>query len=769
MIFFKTYIRHLLKNKLYTAVTVVGFAISITFVLLLSVYIENELSVDDFHEHKARIFRLENETVDFSPPIAEDLKTTIPEIEDYTRVLDDSGRISVADGEKIKFDYIGVDAPFFQIFSFPLLEGNPEEALQTQNSIVLSKSMALQLFGSTEVLHRKVSINSQHKFIVSGIMEDFPENTHFKKQDALVNFKAFRTLWGFESILEEYGFCSVSIYFLARPFTDLPSKAPEILEKFKKDFWLYQEGWANILEFTPLKELYFSPKDGNGTQSNSKTLIMVLSVIVLLILLLAIGNYVSLTIAQSTFRGREVAIKKLLGSSKKKLFIQFISESILLCLLAVLLALFLAKMAEPIYDSLLDTRLNLRDQLNLGNLLLFSGVFCLIGLLSGLLPAMQITSFSPIEVVKGMFRRKSKKVYSKAFILFQYTVTITLLACSWLIAKQTIFLREYDLGFAKDNIVQLEYLAALDKKASIKDALIQIPGVKNVSLTWHSPLSGGSNQTFEYNGKPLSFQEFVVDSSFFKVFDIEVNPTTVAYTKAGVYLNATALKSLELDGPPLSYKMEEYEVPILGTVADFNFEKLNKGIRPLMIRQEYDGMYPTDIFLKISGGNMMQTLDKVESTYAQFLSNTPFEFRFIDDTISQWYLKEERTGKIIGYFTLLSFIISVMGILAMSTFYIQQRNKEIGIRKVNGASIRQILSLLNLDFVKWVGIAFLIAVPISWFAISKWLEGFAYKTTMNWWIFVLAGISALIIALITVSWHSFKAATTNPVKVLRDE
>lgn len=765
----KSYLRHLIKNKLYTVVTVVGFAISLTFIVLLSVYIQNELAVDDFHVNKERIYRLENESVDFSPPIAVDLKNSIPEIEDFTRALEGDGRINISGEQRLKINYLGVDASFFDIFSFPLIKGRPEEVLQTANSIVLSKSMAMKLFGSTDAVGKSVFLNTDHKFTVTGVMENFPENTHFVPQDALVNLKAFKDLWGFENIMEEYGFASLSIYLLSKANTDLPSKAPEILKKFNKDYWIYKDGWAKIVEFTPLKDLYFSPKIGNGTKSNSKTLITVLSVIVLLILLLAVGNYVNLTLAQATFRGKEVAIKKLLGGSKRQLFLQFIKESVFLCLAAVVLALVLAKLIEPSFDSLLDTQLNLHTKINLLNVLLFIGVFGLVGVLSGVLPAAKIAAFKPLEVVKGTFRKQSKSIYGKAFITFQYTVTIALLACSWIILKQTDFLRGKDLGFQKNNIVHVEYLGSNDQKETIKNALLKVPGVEDVSLTWQSPLSGGSNQTFEYGERSLSFQEFAVDSSFFNVFNIEMKPTTVAYSEKGRYLNKTALAELELGDRPVSFKMEEEEIPILGVVSDFNFKELRDKIGPLMLRQQNADFMADNIFLKITGQNSFQTADKIKSTYAGLIDGAEFDLTFIDDTIDQWYEKDERTGKIIGYFTLLSFIISAMGILAMSTFYMQQRKKEIGIRKVNGATITQILTLLNRDFVKWVGLAFIIAVPISWYAMNKWLEGFAYKTTMSWWIFALAGLTALIIALLTVSWQSFRAATNNPVDALRDE
>ena len=765
----KSYLRHLVKNKLYTAVTIIGFAISLTFIVLLSVYISNELSVDNFHKNKDRLYRLENESVDFSPPIAEDLKNSIPEIEDFTRVLDSDGRINVADGQKLKIDYLGVDASFFEMFSFPLVHGKPDEVLQAANSIVLSKSMAMKLFGNIDVVGKSVFLDTVHKFTITGVMEDIQENTHFTDQDALVNLMAFKALWGFENIMQEYGFASLSIYFLAKKNTDLPAKATAILEKFKKDYWLYTEGWATTVELTPLKDLYFSAKVGNGTKSNSKTLITILSFIVLLILLLAVGNYVNLTIAQATFRGKEVAIKKLLGGSKKQLFLQFIRESVLLCLIAVLLSLLLAKLIEPAFDALLQTQLQLNNKITLPNLVSFLLLFALIGIVSGILPALKIAGFRPIEIVKGTFRTKVKSSYGKAFITFQYTVAISLLACSWIIMKQTDFLRNKELGFQKDNIVHMEYLGATDKKETIKNALLQIPGVEDISITWQSPLSGGSNQTFESNGKSVSFQEFAVDSSFFNVFEMKVKPSNVAYSDKGMYLNETAIQELGLTDEAISFKMEENEIPILGIVNDFNFKELRDNIGPLMIRQQTPNFQADDIFLKINGTTIFNTVEKIKTTYAGLVEDAEFDLTFVDEAINQWYEKDERTGKIIGYFTLLSFIISAMGILAMSTFYMQQRKKEISIRKVNGATIIQILSLLNKDFVKWVALAFVIAVPVSWYAMNQWLEGFAYKTSMSWWVFGMAGLTALTIALLTVSWQSFRAAAANPVDSLKEE
>ena len=315
----------------------------------------------------------------------------------------------------------------------------------------------------------------------------------------------------------------------------------------------------------------------------------------------------------------------------------------------------------------------------------------------------------------------------------------------------------------------MDYLGNNEQKETIKNALQKLPGVQDVSITWGSPLDGGSNMSFDFKGKEVSFQEFAVDPSFFKVFDLRIEPTDNAYSNDGVYINETALKTLEFESGPNAFKPYDTSYPILGVVNDFNFNELSQNIGPIVLFQQQKDSYTSNIFLKISGVNSFETISKVKSAYASLVDNVPFEVVFVDDAINAWYLKEEKTAKIIGYFTLLSFIISFMGILAMSIFFMQHRRKEISIRKVNGATISQILSLLNKNFLKWVMLAFIIAVPISWYAINQWLQNFAYKTTISWWIFALAGMTTITIAALTVSWQSLKVALENPVKSLREE
>ncbi len=767
----RLFLRHLRKNKLFTAITVFGFAIALLFVVLLTVYVDQELAVDDFHEKKERIFRLEteNSAADFPAPIAVQLKNEHPEIEEYTRIISDDGIISNTLDQKFQFDYIGVDQGFLNMFSFPLVEGTKTEALQTKNGIVISKKLATQLFNNDTALGKKLTIDDGHNFIVTGVMKDLPEDTHFQKIDALINVKITGELWNAGDLMSNMGFGSFSIYFMEKEGANLPAKAPQILEKFKKEFDLYTEGYANDLLFTPLKDLYFSSNDSHASKTNSKSLLIVLSLIVLLILVLAVINYINLTIAQTSFRAKEIAVKKLLGSTKKRLLIIFSLESIFLCLIALCIALFLAKLTEPVFNSLLETKLHLNTHFTWVNIIGLTGIFSLVGLISGLLPAIFMTNFKPIEMVRGTFQKKTKGAFAKTLITFQYTVTIALIICTVFVAKQTMFLRNHDLGFEKEHILWLDYVGNTSQKSTIRNAIAQIPGVKNVSIVTDSPLDGGSNISFYRNNEPMSFQEFRVDEHFLDVFDISTQKNNVAWDQTGVYINETGANVLGFTSFPSLLPLEDGQFKILGVVNDFNFNELSKSIGPAFIRPSWKGLQPYQIFIKLQGTASIDAIPQIKTAYESLIAETPYTYGFVDESIHEWYVKEEKTAKIIGYFTLLSLIISALGILGMASFYMHQRKKEIGIRKVHGSSLSRDILYLNKEFLRLIIFAFIIAIPIAYFSMRQWLEGFAYQTELSWWVFAFGGGITLFIATMTVSWQSWKIAITNPIEALRVE
>ena len=768
----KIFIKQLSKNKLYSLVTIFGFSVSLMFIVLISAYLRQETSVDKFHEKKDRLFRLVNEDDSgFGATIGRKLADALPEVESYTRIFDYNQYctpVNSGSDNKLNAEILMVDSAFFNMFSFKLLEGLPNEVLNAKNSILLTPKFARALFGSISPLGKQIKSSNGLILQVTGIFEEMPENTQFKKYDAIANIRLLPDFMGWKEVLDNNDMCDFTYYVLAKEGTNIIAKEEQALDLLKTDLWTYKDGRVKSFGFEPIAESYFSDKPGNIRQ-NSKTLITVLLTIVLIILLLAIINYVNLTIAQSGFRNKEVAIRKLMGSSRIALIYEHVTESVMFSFIAAIIGIFLAFLAEPVFNKLLDTHIDLLHYAGPIDLLIVVFAMLVIGIISGLFPSLLLTKLKPVEVVKGSFRTKTKTSYSKVLVSFQFAATIALIVCAITITKQTRYMQNFDMGFKKENIVQIDKAFPKEKRQAFNDILKQIPGVEQVSFVCGTPLSGGNNQSFTYNSKPVSFQEFLVDTAFFSMMGISYTLTGVAWSDNVLWLNKNAVKELGLDPLPKSFKRYDEEFPVYGVVEDFHFSDLHQPVGLAMLSPLNDKKWSWNVLVKISGKNIAGSMAQIKSAYSSFTDNAPFDYKFLDSEVDSWYKKEANTSKIITWFSVLTIIISVMGILALVTLFNQLRTKEIGVRKVNGAKISEVMVTLNKDFVKWVAVAFVIATPVAYYAMNKWLENFAYKTTLSWWIFALAGFLALGIALLTVSWQSWRAATRNPVEALRYE
>jgi len=766
----KSFLKHLLKNKLYSLITIFGFSISLMFILLLSIYIKNEYSADQFHVKKDKIFRLTHgEECGFAPPSGELLMQNLPELESFVRTCGGKEFLSSAGTPKLKARLLYTDSTFFKMFSFKLIKGDPEKVLKRKSTVVLSQSFAYKLFGKIPEIGSTIKLANEHEFELTGIMADFPDETHFEKVDALISFPTLALVWGSQALLEQYNNNSFGLYILAKPNCNIQSKENEILKLFKEVNWMFTKGFATYVKAEPLTDLYFSTSKSYMTKHKSKRFVQVLSGIVLMILVLSIINYVNLTIAQSSFRSKEIAIRKLVGAKKLGLLLQSLTESILLSFFSLVIAIILSFQVEPVFNYLLDTRLNLISELTMGNIFLATLIMCLIGIVSGLIPALKISRYDPIEVVKGKFKLKEKNIYSKIMISFQYLIIITLIICALFISKQTLYMRNYQLGFNQDNIVCFDNNIPKVKQRVFGEILSKIAGVNDVCLTRGTPLDGGNNLSFTYDDRQLSFQHFYVDTNFFKLLNIPVKKTGVAYSSKVCWLNEAAIEALEFQKLPLSFKMKDNEWPVYGVVKNFHFRDLKDQLGPALFHIMKPNQYAGSYVVKLEGKNSYQAIQEIERVHRDFTDGIPLELEFFDESVRKWYEHEEKVGEIVAYFALLTAIISVMGLFAMSLYYVQQKQKEIGVRKVNGAKTREMLVMLNIDFIKWVVIAFFLACPIAWYAMSKWLENFAYKTELSWWIFALAGLISMGIALLTVSFQSYRAATRNPVESLRYE
>ena len=780
----KTYWRFLGNNRLYTLVTVLGFAVSLMFVLLLSIYVKQELSVDQFHEKKDRIFLLARDRKEaaFANPVADLVKDNIPEVESFVRVAQQKVRIDVS-GEKQSIQALLADSAFFTIFSFPLIEGNASNVLTTGNSAVITPSLARRLFKDEEPIGKSIILTNAYpsvEVVVTGIMQELSQNTQIPQSDLIINYGVVRNYHGGiddrdgSDILTGYWNSGFAIYFLAKTGTDLPTKTPEILKLFyNHDYWIYTKGFSDSVTFIPLTDVYFSNglETGNGAiKTNSKSLIFVYLAIALLILGVAILNYINLSVAQAGKRGKEAALRKLLGCSKKELFVQFISESMVLTVISFAIGLFLAFFAEPFFNNVLNTQLHLGRELATASfILILLALILLTGFVAGLIPALTVLRFQPIEVIKGTFARKVKTTYSKILISFQYVVAITLLACCGFILKQTYFMKTYDLGFERDNLLIINEDVDSERIPALRSQLEAIAGVDRVSFPAGTPLTISNNNSFEIDGQAYSFQAFLADSAFFDIFNIEIIPTGIASTAQTVWLNRKGYNALRPDSVTQDFEYwHGLHYQVAGITSDFHITSLHEDLRMVLIQMRPEGWPAWDIVVKMNAAaDPIEVANQVKKVYSEFNGGQQFELLFSDTIVQKWYEKEEKTAKLLSAFTVLTFVILLMGIFAMSLYYVRQREKEIAVRKVNGATEFEIMRMLNYNFMRWILIAFVIAVPIAYYTMTKWLKSFAYKTTLSWWVFALTGFVVVFLSVISISIQSWRAATANPVDSIK--
>lgn len=790
----KLFIRNFSRNKLYSSVVVLGFATALTFVILLSVYVRQELAVDSFQENKDRIYRVINEKdYGYSGPMASILQRQFPEIECYSLfMLNKEGITPVSPTEKVRYTYAYVHPTFFKMFTFPLIEGSPEEVMQEKYSMVITQSLARKLFGNESPLGKEIKI-AGIAVPVTGVMKDIPENTHFQHFDAAVNIAGLSDYWGWKNgdILEQMGIATFSLYLMAKPGTDLKVREKDMLESFQKNVSQYQrEDAPQKVVIEPLEQIYFSAYGGGWGKHNSKSLVLVMAAIVTVVLLLAIINYINLSIAQGGMRAKEISVKKLLGSSRRMLFSQFINESLLLSCIAFLIACGFSVLLEPVFNQLMDTHIEVASAFSPWMLFYALLLIGMVGFISGIVPAWVITRFNAMAVMKGVFRKRTKGIYSKVLISFQFTVAIVLTICTIVLVKQTHFLQHFDMGFNRDHIARFSYVLDAGKKETLRNEVMKLAGVKEVVFACGDPIDGGNNYTFDCEGRRLSFQTFKVDTSFFRVFGLKTVPTGNTNQEGGEYteftysngkssrtvlkyqsawLNEEAVRQLGLGKLPLEFKINDRLQSVCGIVGDFHIRDLTQQLEPLMIYPMQALETPWSMLVQLQGNDQYVTFHEIETVYKKLSEGVPFEAGFLNDTIAHWYDRVDRISSMIGNLCLLTILLSAMGILAMATYFIQQRIKEIGIRRVNGATVQEILQMLMNNFIKWIVLAFFIACPVGYYVMNRWLSDFIYRTSLDWWIFATSGMIAFLIAGLMICWQSWKAATANPVDTLKTE
>lgn len=765
---FRAFLNFLGRNKLYTAINIFGFSISLMFVILLVTYTRQEYAVDQFHSNKERIFRPCDETdACFAPLIGRDLKARCPEIETYVRLFE-TDEVATAGERHLKAKILLSDPDFFRMFSFRLAEGDTAQVLRSKNGALLSESFARNLFPEGDYLDKTVTIKGE-SVPVTGILRPFG-NSQFVTPDVMLSFEEWAPLvYGWDGVLKRgYASASFPLYLMLKPHADLSAKMPDMLSHLKTYYWPYKDDHARELTIIPLTEVYLSNPlyASEQIRIGSKTLINTFFSVAMLILLFAVINYINLSTAQSESRAREMAVRRLLGCSRKALFTRLIVESVLLCILSLLIALLLAGIAEPIFNRILQTHISVSNLFSASNLGIGVVAIILLGLLTGVIPASVITRTRPIDVVRGSFRHKTKMVYNKILIGFQYLITIVLLGCTLTMSRQIDMMLHADLGFDTANKL---YLSIPDlnpgQSAGLKNRLVQIAGVEDVALARGVPMFGSNNTSDTWHDRPISIQRFEGDSSYLKIMGFRILRDNRTDDRKAIWLNETAMQAMEL--PDSASYCEYFKCPIAGIVQDFRYRDLTHPAEPCIIEHMQDNYWPWACIIQLTNLDSPVTLRTIERVYREYTGGMPCEYKTYDEVMHQQYAAQQRMSDILFGFTLVAILISALGILAMATYFIRQRSMEIAVRKVFGSTNREVLQRLVLHFVRYVLAAFVIAVPVIWYLMHDWLSQYVLRIPLSWTIFALAGLTALAIAVATVFGQSWRAANSNPVDAIK--
>ena len=769
---FKSFFKFLKKNKAFTAINVFGLSISLMFVILITVYTVQELSVDKHQEKADRIYAIGSEDVLGSAwKLKPRLLDKYPEIEDIVPAVTHYQNQSVEISDKtFTANLLFSDTSFFTVFTFPLIQGDAKHVMETPGYAVISESFAKKAFSDRDPLGQFIKVNDSVTVMVNGIMKDI-KNSIFPVADILMNIENIR--YFNESLAAETfnNAVGANLFILVKEHADLHAKIPDIETFFREIFWLYKNGVAEHVVLYPYKEIYFSGiKCYNNIRMGDWTFVMILMSVGILILIFAITNYINLTVAQTGQRAKEMSTRRLLGSSRGELFLRLILESTFLCFFSFLLGLLFAYAAVSTANNLLQTKIDLTGAFTFLHIIICIVFVLGLGIVSGLIPAIIISNSKPIDVVRGGFRRKTKMVFSKVFITFQNVITILMIVASIVMALQINHMINAPLGYNTTNILEIPTFQFNSKERifTFGNEIEKLPSVRRVAYAAGAPFSGSNNNTVEYEDRNISFQILIGDSVYFSMLGFEIlRENNVASTDA-VYLSEQAIRELMIPEDSPNFRLYENDISIAGIVKDFQLGNILRDKSPIQLHlRKHDQFYPWSIFVEIQGDHS-RGYEQLRQEYETMLG-VEFQGSFIDQQVEDSFQAQRRILKIVIIFCVIAILISLLGLLAMSTYFIQQRSREVALRKVFGSTNLQILIKLISAFITYVGIAFIITVPVAWYIMNRWISAYNYRISLYPWIFIAGGLFCLIIAFISVFWQSYKAANTNPVESVKAE
>lgn len=806
---FKNYLkiayRNLVKNKIYTGINILGLTLGLTCCLLIFLQVKDEVSYDKFWADQKEIYRVGLERIYpdhinlyaiIPDGFAEVFKDEIPEVEDATRLFTFGDFASMVQVDEDFYEERLVamaDSNFFEMFPIPMVAGDAKTALYQTSAYVLNEKTALKYFGTTDVVGKQLKVNGQD-VEVTGVMQDLPVNTHF-------NFDMLGSTAGLPfNQNPTYASFSAMTYIKLIPtasWEKVQNDIPSLVKKYAAgqieqgtgvnydDYIAAGNGYNYFLQ--PLGDIHLTSKLQNEMKANGDIRYVYIFIsIAIFILLIASVNFINLATARSSERAREVGVRKAMGSDRQQLIIQFLMEAVLLVVISLALSSILVGLALPFFNDMAQKTLSIGmdEAIDLIPWLLGMGIF--VSLVAGYYPAFQISKMHAVEIMKGKLSSTRKgQLLRNGLVVFQFTISIMLIAGTLIIQRQISFIQTKNLGFQRENVLVVDRFGQLENPETFRKEVLNIPGVLNAGGSSAMPGNSFFGVQFTPEGKSevLTGKGFVADDFFLnamgikmtdgRMFGEEFNDST------SVILNHAAAQAFGLEDPigkkiysGANVNGEQVNIPytVVGLAEDFHFESLHLPITPLAIFSTESAVgFQNFLALNISGDHPQQTIADVEKLWDSFGQNQPFSFSFLENNLQKQYVEEQVSSKILASFSILAILIACIGLFGLAAYTAYKKTKEIGVRKVLGASTSGLVWMLTTNFSKLVLVAFVIAVPISYWAMDEWLQTFAYQTELNPLIFLLAGVLVMIIALLTVSYQAFAAARSNPVKSLKSE
>lgn len=781
---FKNYLKITLRNirsqKGYSFINIVGLSIGIAIFLLISSYVKNELSFDTFHADLDRIYQVGSAENNGSPvPMAPLLMQNIPEIQQTVRMRNNfhSSLFRYKGGFTNLEESYFVDQEIFEVFTFPVIKGQVETALKEPFSLVLTESSAQRIFGSEEPLGKVVNYDNRQDFTVTAVVKDVPENSSISF-DALFSIEALDDITN-ESV--SWGHWSTQTYLLFPEDHEskaLEGKIREFLHGLYKDQWGLSQERIDTMAFSlrPFRDHYFDKHRGGRYRHGSLQNVYIFTFMAFIILVIAGINFVNLTTARAGVRANEVGVRKVLGSYKSQLMKQFLFESILMSLSAAGIAVLLVILFKPQFYTLIGKELEFELFSRASHFgLIFLGAVGL-GVLSGIYPSLYLTAFKPVDILSG---RKVRGVrgasFRKALTVFQFSMSILLIVGTLTVTRQLRYINGLDLGFDKNHLIWMDMNENIRSQVDVfKGKLLANPNITQVAASRFTEPGVPSAWTFrDEEGKVLKCSIFLADSDYLETMGLTLVDgqnfsATLSQPEVGaVLLNESAVQEFGMESPLGKLIGTDRPYVIVGVLKDFYFRSLHTPIEPLAVA--YDPSTCNKINIRISSPNVSETLAFIGETWAELSPEHPFVFNFYDESFEQLYLSEKRFQKIFLNFAGLAIFVACLGLFGLASYMAEKRTKEIGIRKVMGASDKGIVLLLSKEFAKWVLVANLVAWPVAWLGMNMWLQNFAYRIHMNVWGLLASGCAALLIAILTISFQALRAAAADPVDSLRYE